>query len=535
MSARYDRQIRLWGEAGQEALEGSAVCVVGAGATGVEAAKSLVLGGVGAITIVDGERVKEKHLGQSFFVAEHQLGAPLAQAACELLSELNPSVNTSFVDEHLRELLANRPAFLREFALVIASQLDESSALLLERALSAASRPLLLARSYGLLGTLRPCISHHCVTRIHPDNSLPDLRLCCPWPALHSFALSFDLSNIDDVTHKHVPYVILLIKAIAHFTSQRNSSLPPSTSSERTFFRQLLRSYARESGQVNVNEACRAANKAWQRPHPSAQLQAVIDEARTKRIDSTDNDNLSFWTLALAVDRFIVQDSEGAVPLEGTLPDMTSSTDAYVALQRLYTEKAESDAQAVHRHATNILHEAALDKSSVSFEQAKLFCKNCQHVQALHMQSLESECSLSKGSANARALLSELQSEEKGHTAALYLLLRAADRFRRTHGRSPGESTERSMSVEEDKAKLTSMLHTLLQESGIPHSAFPEDLVAEMVRFGNAELQCVAATIGSVAAQEAIKLLTKQFVPLSGTLCWSFIASKTAVLFEGAS
>ena len=91
------------------------------------------------------------------------------------------------------------------------------------------------------------------------------------------------------------------------------------------------------------------------------------------------------------------------------------------------------------------------------------------------------------------------------------------------------------MSVEEDKAKLTSMLHTLLQESGIPHSAFPEDLVAEMVRFGNAELQCVAATIGSVAAQEAIKLLTKQFVPLSGTLCWSFIASKTAVLFEGAS
>jgi hypothetical protein len=39
--------------------------------------------------------------------------------------------------------------------------------------------------------------------------------------------------------------------------------------------------------------------------------------------------------------------SAGAMPLEGTIPDMTSTTEFYMALQRVYQDKAAADAEAV--------------------------------------------------------------------------------------------------------------------------------------------------------------------------------------------
>lgn len=57
-----------------------------------------------------------------------------------------------------------------------------------------------------------------------------------------------------------------------------------------------------------------------------------------------------------------------------------------------------------------------------------------------------------------------------------------------------------------------------------------DDLVAEMVRFGAAELHCVAAVMGGIGAQEAIKLLTGQFVPPDGTVIYNAMACTTSVL-----
>jgi amyloid beta precursor protein binding protein 1 len=50
-------------------------------------------------------------------------------------------------------------------------------------------------------------------------------------------------------------------------------------------------------------------------------------------------------------------------------------------------------------------------------------------------------------------------------------------------------------------------------------------------RLGGAELHVVAAIMGGMAAQEAIKLITQQFVPFKGTLIYNAINS-TASVFE---
>ena len=42
---KYDRQLRLWGDHGQRALENSQICLVNVTATGTETLKNLVLPG----------------------------------------------------------------------------------------------------------------------------------------------------------------------------------------------------------------------------------------------------------------------------------------------------------------------------------------------------------------------------------------------------------------------------------------------------------------------------------------------------------
>jgi NEDD8-activating enzyme E1 regulatory subunit len=50
-----------------------------------------------------------------------------------------------------------------------------------------------------------------------------------------------------------------------------------------------------------------------------------------------------------------------------------------------------------------------------------------------------------------------------------------------------------------------------------------------MCRFGASQLHCLGAIVGGVAAQEAIKLVTHQFVPLAGTLIYNAMSSTSAI------
>lgn len=53
-------------------------------------------------------------------------------------------------------------------------------------------------------------------------------------------------------------------------------------------------------------------------------------------------DSSEFWFCLGGLKRFV--EREGNVPLEGAIPDMHADSAQYLALQRLYREKAEADA-----------------------------------------------------------------------------------------------------------------------------------------------------------------------------------------------
>jgi amyloid beta precursor protein binding protein 1 len=92
MGDKYDRQLRLWGAEGQRRLGGAHVLLLGAGATGAETLKNLVLPGVQRVTVLDGQRVTRADASNSFFVTADAVGRARAQVVAELLLEMNGDV-----------------------------------------------------------------------------------------------------------------------------------------------------------------------------------------------------------------------------------------------------------------------------------------------------------------------------------------------------------------------------------------------------------------------------------------------------------
>ena len=119
---RYDRQVRLWGVHGQELLQAARICMLGAGPIATETLKNLVLGGIASFTLVDNKEVSERDLGNNFFFDRASLGRGRAEAATNLLRELNTSVKGSFSDCSVGDLLQEPDNFFQHFGLVIACE-----------------------------------------------------------------------------------------------------------------------------------------------------------------------------------------------------------------------------------------------------------------------------------------------------------------------------------------------------------------------------------------------------------------------------
>lgn len=94
MTDIYDRQVRLWGDTAQRELTNAHVVALGMSLSVVSALKSLLLCGIGRLTLVAStrnQRVTAKQLGEHFFLPISRLGEGLADALKEELQTLNLS------------------------------------------------------------------------------------------------------------------------------------------------------------------------------------------------------------------------------------------------------------------------------------------------------------------------------------------------------------------------------------------------------------------------------------------------------------
>ncbi|XP_045138460.1 NEDD8-activating enzyme E1 regulatory subunit-like [Portunus trituberculatus] len=513
---KYDRQLRLWGDHGQSLLEIGHVCLINASATGTETLKSLVLPGLGAVTIIDDAKVAPQDTGNNFFVDLASIGRPRGEVALRLLLELNPEVRGTFVDQPLQEILDNQPEFFSPFTCVIATCLPESTLLTLSKVLWDAKIPLVVVRSYGMIGYIRIQIEEHTVIESHPDNEIPDLRLDRPFSALEKYMDSLDLDGMDDKEHSHVPYVVILYKFLQKWNQEHGA--PPKNYKEKKLFIQLLKTGMREKqsgeNEENFDEAIKAVNTSLLPTSIPNGVQTLLNEAANITPSPTTK---PFWIMARALHEFVSSEGRGVLPVRGTIPDMTADSEKYIKIQSLYRDQAAQDADWVLRRVQEHSQQLGPRKVMPSLENdVKNFCKNAHALRVIKGKPIVEEY---KGSINLSEIGAHLENPESD--LVWYVMLRAVDQFHSEFRAYPGYFQDQ---VETDIVRLKVCVNRLLADWGCG-PIVKDDFIHEMCRYGASEVHSVAAYMGGCAAQEVIKIITAQYVPINNTHIYNAIAA----------
>ena len=152
MNDRYSRQSVLpeVGEEGQARLGAARVLVVGAGGLGCAVLQYLVAAGVGALTVLDHDRVEESNLHRQPLYRMSDLGQQKVHAARAALRALNPAVHIEALAERLSA--ANASSLASAAHLVIDAADSLAVTYVLSDACQLSRTPLVSASVLGLSG-----------------------------------------------------------------------------------------------------------------------------------------------------------------------------------------------------------------------------------------------------------------------------------------------------------------------------------------------------------------------------------------------
>ncbi|KAG0198991.1 NEDD8-activating enzyme E1 regulatory subunit [Mortierella sp. GBA30] len=533
---KYDRQLRLWGNSGQDALESAHILLINATAVGCEILKNLVLPGIGQFTVVDQGTVTQSDVGSNFFLDYESLGKSRAERACELLGELNEDVKGHWVAKDILNILAENPRYLAQFSMVIATDVTRPTAEKIAEICwvngqdyntSNAQAPVgspagkkqttfLWVKIVGLVGSARIVVPEHTIVESHPDNAA-DLRIDNPFPELSGYATSFNFETEDSLEFGHIPYVAILLKFMEEWKREHEGKIP-STYAEKNQLKANIRSGMRSADDENFDEAINSVLRSCQ---PTVVPSAIKELFADLKCENLSSESGNFWILTRAVRDFVndVQKSDGLLPLSGTIPDMKAQTESYVTLQSIYKAKAKKDVQEVSKNVDQLLESLGLASGSISLQEIESFCKYSAFLKVIRYRSLTEEYHQQRIKQMANWL------SDSDSVFPYYVLLRASDSFYDDHGRYPGEGEN----WEEDVGTLHAHVVTLLQSWGVDAEAISKDVTYEVCRFGRGAVHNIASFMGGVVSQEIIKLITHQYIPMDNTFIFDGVRSVSAV------
>uniref|UniRef100_A0A0G4G827 THIF-type NAD/FAD binding fold domain-containing protein n=1 Tax=Chromera velia CCMP2878 TaxID=1169474 RepID=A0A0G4G827_9ALVE len=528
--------------------------------------------------------VDHTDLCDNFFVTQDSVGRSRAEVATALLLEMNPDVAGQAIKgapSAYVQKLCEEPALLKQYALVIASQLDLTSAISLGNVCHKYDVPLMWLRASGLMGAIRTSVRCHCVVETKGDREIRDLRITEPFSELAAYCKEKNLDEMENMDHGHVPWLVLHIKALEIFQAHHGGEEGriPKTRAEKDEFKNILRGMRRKEGEMNFEEALDnhfVSYSKYEVPDGIGKvLDCVADKSALFRLKE-EGALTPFWLVAAALSRF-KNATQGKLPLSGRIPDMHADTQSFVGLQQTFAARAQGDMSAIYAHLDEIAFElgesARMNHQNpfVSKEYVENFCKNALQAEVFGTRSIEEEYSVEsyagEGSGEeAREAFAEALGDDSS-TVSTYLAFWAAERFRTRQGRFPGDLSvyppgqehEESL-LEEDKNEVMKELreilsHLMVEEEmlnrpfgvvegdgeegeangaadpdsmqdtgeGVPAETpqkYLEKAVREVVRGGGAEIHVTAAYFGGVASQEAVKLITRQYQPVLGTFAW---------------
>ncbi|KAF9260639.1 hypothetical protein L218DRAFT_962225 [Marasmius fiardii PR-910] len=494
---RYDRQLRLWAASGQSALENSRILVISGSATSTSILKNLVLPGIGHFTIIDHTKVSPQDAGNNFFLeGPSSIGKSRAEETVRLLLELNESVEGKPDQRDIAEILENDPSWITSFTLVIAHNLhptllDRLSTLLWSDPLNPS---LVVVNSAGFLAEFSIQFHEHPIIESHTETA-PSLRIDKAFPALYDYSTNLDFDKLDPTDHGHVPYVIILVQLLDKWRKEHNGTVPK-TSEEKKAFKASILAMKKKIDEENFDEAEALAYRCWTETTVPHEIAPLFNEPK---LSSLTPDSPHFFHLLHALKQFAAEPPY-VLPLTSSLPDMKASTESYIHLQKLYRARSGEEKEKFKSFL----------QVPVPDELVDTFVKNAHGLRLFKGRKW------SDLDSNPAALAEKLSVYPKELSTHLALsALRAVNV--KYQGTPPTEET------------LTEEALVLLP----PGTELPEEFsnaVGEIVRAPTADLPNTAAFLGGLVAQEAIKMITKQYEPINGCCVIDLIDTWTGTI-----
>ncbi|CAF0998318.1 unnamed protein product [Rotaria magnacalcarata] len=544
---QYDRQLRLWGDHGQKALEAGRVCLIGANALSTEILKALVLPGLGSFTIIDHQLITLEDCGSNFFVHPSMIDQPRARVTCELLKQLNPDVHGTYVDKPcIDDLLKQNTFDFAQFNVVITANLPLNTLVILSSHLWSLKIPLLVARAYGFIGTIRLQVVEHHIIEAHPDDTIPDLRLDHPLKSFVNHCNSVDFNSLTREQHLHMPSLIILYKTLQQWQKQTNRIDIPRTRKERDEFKQILEQLSHHSAYdaSDLNKSLENFDEA-KRVIPSRLVNTTIPSTinnlfQDRSCLELSNQSHMFWFIINAMKLFTQNEGQGLLPVRGEVPDMVTNTNSYVKLVEIYQEQAKKDCETIHNYLIDLLKQhnrfstMSSNEAATLHELVHIYCKNATFLNVMRTASITNEDDSLKKLIEQIPL--ESSSDESESEVSWYIGLRLCDAFYEKFNRYPGEfplstndetnSDQRQLEIDFSDLK---QIGKQLFNSDRQQSSIRENIVEELCRYGASELHSISAFIGGCCAQEAIKLITHQYTPVDNVLVYNGIRQSANV------
>lgn len=509
---KYDRQLRLWGAAGQAALGNTCVVLVRATAAGTETLKNLVLPGVGSFLIVDDGSSVSDHTTNFFLDAG--TSKPRAQVATEYLMELNPDVTGEW--EHVEDGLVAEKFDLRQFfpdkkkILVIAADCEPPLRQVIAQTCWDQKVPMMAVYSYGLVGVVQIQTAPLLLLEPKLRDSVPDLRLTCPFPALQqAFEQKYSdpavWASLSSQEYGQVPYPYILLYVQRKWKESHAGELPSNFAEKQEFQAEIKKMARNYDNELNFQQAVENAYLAYTPPQK-------VDVDYLLSACSSERD----MVLLRALQSF-VQQNGGVPPVVGKIPDMAASTTEYVQLQEIYQEKAAQDVSHVRAACAGL--------ASVTDDDVALLCQNAAHLDWLQTGPLPMFLRCHPSEDIVDDLGASEQDDERPEQTALwwYIGFAACQMFWEREQRYPGVNDD----FDKDVPRLLECWEQLLTAYGL--SMDDNRICKEMARYGNAEVHNIASIVGGVASQEAVKLVTGQYIPINNTYVFNGIASMGGV------
>ena len=224
---------------------------------------------------------------------------------------------------------------------------------------------------------------------------------------------------------------------------------------------------------------------------------------------------------------------------------MKAQSADYIQLQNIYKAKARKDLTAVTDQIRSL--EKQLGRQpAIEQKEIEAFCKGAAFVKLVQGRPIRlAERRLAEGSNSGdwsdrgKYMIQKLQDDESLMPICLALL--AYDYNLEHHRNLPSPinnhpllekcfSEDFTRSITQYTSHFLEQLQTTSRDFDIEAAKQRlQPVIAELARSGGAELHNISALTGGMVAQEVIKVITKQYIPINNTCVFDGITSKSEV------